>query len=81
MTPLYHPRPERWPHMEAWVAIFFATGVAIALPVSLSLQNDRAPAFVAIAVGAAMGGYGAWFVFAIGIRLRASFSKITARFF
>ena len=49
-----------------WVIVFFTIGVVIAIAIAFPLLDRGESFFLAIGLGAGVGGYGAWFAFFIG---------------
>ncbi len=58
------------------IIAFFAIGAIIALPMTISLLDRGKTLFIAIGLGASVGGYGAWFLFRVGHFLVGSRRKI-----
>ena len=60
----------------ALLVAFFGTGVAIALAIAIPLLDQGKSAPISIAVGAWMGGYGAYFVFFVILSLQKCFERL-----
>lgn len=69
--PVVHSPVGQWLSREnkkflGWVIVFFAIGVVIAMAIAYPLLDRGESVFLAIGLGAAVGGCGAWFAFFIG---------------
>jgi len=57
------------------ILLFFWIGLMIAIPTFYYLRKGPVDYWMPLLLGSAAGGYGAWLIFALGIRICRWFSK------
>jgi hypothetical protein len=68
---------ERYPRLTfaLWISLFFGIGLMISMPTFFYLRKGPEDYWMPLLLGSATGGFGAWIVFALGIRIYCRLSE------